>query len=46
MFKGLADKKLKLLYGNVNYNNDLLYFITFYHTDLLYMKNFNPQLKL
>ena len=46
MFTGLADKKLKLFYGNVNYKN-MVYSILSVFIILTYsMKNISPQLKL
>ena len=44
--KGLTDKKLKLIYGNVNYKN-IIYYILFVIIILTYsMENYSPQLKL
>ena len=45
-FKGLTDKKFKLLYGNVNYKN-MIYYLLFVFILLTYsIENFSSQLKL
>ena len=45
-YNSLADKKLKLLYGNMNYMNMINYILLVFIILIYSMKNFSCQLKL